>query len=143
MRPMARGDLVTAEQALVDGALIHPELLPQIVTVVDPADITDSTCRGVFRALIAAHDAGLIEPGVLGAGYVAAGRQIEAEGRWSAEVFRPGAGGVDTSDPVAAAHVVAEAARRRELAHDLAAAAEAIALGADPEAVLARLELAA
>lgn len=135
---------MSAEESLVDGALLHPGLLPRILAVVDPSDITDPTCKLVFRALVTAHRADDIDVTELAGGYMAAGRQLEAGGRWSALVFRPGIGGaVLTEDPLAAAHVVAEASRRRRVAAELVLAADAVANGADPAAVLSRLEVAA
>jgi hypothetical protein len=128
---------------VVDGCLLHPDQLAACRFLIVPRDLEDQRLVVVWSALCAAADAGEIDPDVPGAGYIAAGRRLEDAGRWVADVFYPGRGlcDLDWSDPVRAAEILAEAARRRDLAAELIRAGEAVATGADPSAVLRRLEV--
>lgn len=131
--------------AVVDGCLLHPENLVACRFLIRPADLADPRLVMIWTALCEAADADEIMPEVPGAAYVAAGRRLAEAGRWSADVFYPGRdlSDLEWSDPVRAAEILAEAARRRELAAELIRAGERVAAGSDPGAVLARLEVLA
>lgn len=131
--------------AVVDGCMMHPEYVAVCADLIRPGDLGDIDLIIIWRALLNAHDAGEIDPDVLGSAYVATGRRLADAGRWAARVYAPGRDltAEDWADPVTAAQVLAMARRRREIAAELVRAGEAVAAGSDPDAVLARLGVAA
>lgn len=130
------------EAGLVAGALLHPELLPQIVGRVEPVDLESIEHREVWRDIIAAWHGGYFNGRTgIDRGYRAVGAYMRDHGTWTGRLFR--FGDVDSSDPLGAARVIAERSTRRKLSAELAQAAADVASGSDPAAVLARLGVAA
>lgn len=129
------------EASLVAGLLLHPEQLERVRAVVEPADIEDPEHRELFRDILAAYAEGYFNGRTgITRGYEAVGAYLLDHGRWTGRLFA--FGDVDSFDPVGAARLLAERTRRRNVAARLAAAAEAVAAGHDPDTVLAGLAAA-
>ena len=126
------------ESELVAGCLLHPDVIPHVIDLVAPSDLENVDRREVFRLIVDAWSFGYFV-GRRGCdrGYQAVGALMADRGVWTGRLFA--LGDVDTSDPLGAARVIAERARRRRLSAELADAAEQIANGSDPDATLRRL----
>lgn len=128
------------EAQLVDGSLMHPAVIGELVKAVTTDMLETVLFREAWRDIIDAHTHGYFTDStdLLGGGYIALGEYLADRDRWAGQVYNYGfvnGERVRTDDPVTAAEVILERHRRRHFAAELAQAADAVAKGADPDVI--------